>query len=141
MFLLFYLALRNQSWNQATGKLMIWSVGFFTKHKWMTKVRNYWWCRTLNWKSSNLDWLYYVYPLIEFCFVIDFFLTTIDFKWFMYETFSTKTSTLFSKRSNFVTKLYFLMDISHYFLYTFVYWNWLLFIILKLDHHKNKDTA
>lgn len=72
-----------------------------------------------------------------FCFW--FFLTTIDFKW--YETFSTKTSTLFSKRSNFVTKLYFLMDIGHYFLYTFVYWNWLLFIILKLDHHKNKDTA
>lgn len=140
MFLLFYLALRNQSWNQATGKLMIYDqLDFFTKHKWMTKVRNYWWCRTLNWKSSNLDWLYYVYPLIEFCFVFDFFLTTFDFKW--YETFSTKTSTLFSKRSNFVTKLYFLMDIGHYFLYTFVYWNWLLFIILKLDHHKNKDTA
>lgn len=34
MFLLFYLALRNQSWNQATGKLMIWSVGFFTINEW-----------------------------------------------------------------------------------------------------------
>lgn len=75
----------------------------------------------------------------SFVLFFDFCLTTIDFKW--YETFSTKTSTLFSKRSNFVTKLYFLMDIGHYFLYTFVYWNWLLFIILKLDHHKNKDTA
>lgn len=141
MFLLFSFSFEKsivKSSNRKTNDMISW---IFTKHKWMTKVPNYWWCRTLNWKSSNLDWLYYVYPLIEFCFVFDFFLTTIDFKWYMYETFSTKTSTLFSKRSNFVTKLYFLMDISNYFLYTFVYWNWLLFIILKLDHHKNKDTA
>lgn len=33
------------------------------------------------------------------------------------------------------------MDIGHYFLYTFVYWNWILFIILKLDYHENEDTA
>lgn len=138
MFLLFSFSFEKsivKSSNRKTNDKISWIFYY----KWMTKVRNYWRCRTLNWKSSNLDWLYYVYPLIEFCFVFDFFLTTIDFKW--YETFSTKTSTLFSKRSNFVTKLYFLMDIGHYFLYTFVYWNWLLFIILKLDHHKNKDTA
>lgn len=138
MFLLFSFKFEKsivKSSNRKTNDMISW---IFTKHKWMTKVRNYWWCRTLNWKSSNLDWLYYVYPLIDFCFVFDFFLTTIDFNW--YETFSTKTSALFSKRSN-NTKLYFLMDIGHYFLYTFVYWNWLLFIILKLDHHKNKDTA
>lgn len=138
MFLLFSFKFEKsivKSSNRKTNDMISWIFYY----KWMTKVRNYWWCRTLNWKSSNLDWLYYVYPLIEFCFVFDFFLTTIDFKW--YETFSTKTSTLFSKRSNFVTKLYYLMDNGHYFLYTFVYWSWLLFIILKLDHHKNKDTA
>lgn len=33
-FYCFHLALRNQSWNQATGKLMIRSVGFFTINEW-----------------------------------------------------------------------------------------------------------
>lgn len=47
----------------------------------------------------------------------------------------------FLKTLKFCYKIIFLMDNGHYFLYTFVYWNWLLFIILKLDHHKNKDTA
>lgn len=139
MFLLFSFKFEKsivKSSNRKTNDMISW---IFTKHKWMTKVRNYWWCRTLNWKKLK-PWLTILCLSTDrllFCFW--FFLTTIDFKWS--ETFSTKTSTLFSKRSNFVTKLYFLMDIGHYFLYTFVYWNWLSFIILKLDHHKNKDTA
>lgn len=135
MFLLFSFSFEKsivKSSNRKTNDMISWIFYY----KWMTKVRNYWWCRTLNFKSW-LTILCLSTDRVLFCFW--FFLTAIDFKW--YETFSTKTSTLFSKRSNFVTKLYFLMDIGHYFLYTFVYWNWLLFIILKLDHHKNKDTA
>lgn len=132
MFLLFYLALRNQSWNQATGKLMIWSVGFF-----LPNINEWQKFETIGGVEPSIEKAQILTDRLLFCFW--FFLTTIDFKW--YETFSTKTSTFFSKRSNFVTKLYYLMDNGHYFLYTFVYWNWLLFIILKLDHHKNKDTA
>lgn len=116
---------------------MIWSVGFLPNiNEWQKSLTiggvepSIEKAQTLTDYIMSIHWSSFVLFLI-------FFLTTIDFKWYMYETFSTKTSTLFSKRS----KLYFLMDISHYFLYTFVYWNWLLFIILKLDHHKNKDTA
>lgn len=117
---------------------MIWSVGFFTINEWQK-------FETIGGVEPSIEKAQILTDYImsihwsSFVLFLIFFLTTIDFKW--YETFSTKTSTLFSKRSNFVTKLYFLMDIGHYFLYTFVYWNWLLFIILKLDHHKNKDTA
>lgn len=115
---------------------MIRSVGFFTINEWQK-------FETIGGVEPSIEKAQiltdYIMSIHWSSFVFDFFLTTIDFKW--YETFSTKTSTLFSKRSNFVTKLYFLMDIGHYFLYTFVYWNWLLFIILRLDHHKNKDTA
>lgn len=141
MFLLFYLALRNQSWNQATGKLMIWSVGFLPNINEWQKFETIGGVEPSIEKAQILTDYILCLSTDRVLFCYWFFLTTTDFKWYMYETFSTKTSTFFSKRSNFVTKLYFLMDISHYFLYTFVYWNWLLFILLKLDHHKNKDTA
>lgn len=82
-FYCFLLALINQSWNQASAKPTIWSVGFFIKHKWMTKVRNLWWYRTLNWKSSNLDQLYELYLSTDRIFFYNnYWRNYYVFKWY-----------------------------------------------------------
>lgn len=132
-FYCFLLALINQSWNQASAKPTIWSVGFFIKHKWMTKVRNLWWYRTLNWKSSNLDQLYELYLSTDRIFFYNnYWRNYYVFKW--YDTFSTSTRTLiiFLKRSNFVTKWYF-KCILVIILYIFVYRFWFFFHYIYLN--------